>query len=405
MLLEVEAFRISLTLQLYNASPLKVITLLVVLLTVFIAYYCLEDWTVVDLDDLDTERPNILTTATTRAKPMIDLETLERILPAKQKQSTECEDATTRRAMPEYRVFKTIHNKANKHKSSPIGNVMQLIQQLISILRTRNAWKVIVFSFASVAVCLQWTASDVVLPPFLERRFGEGLPIYTIQSIHMLGCLVLPPIVGALTNGNGDFQIVMPGLWIMAVSPLFLALSPNVAGACAWQVFMVFGQVLWSPRQDSWIAGLAPTGMEGLFFAVGSSRALLAPLGDWMMGMMNDKYNTNCKECRDEFGHFCDSLVADGSGGIKQCASIQRTCKLFLDVGSCPTTCIECPTWKETNPSTFWYLLMLMSVVSPMMVWVFLPFLRDKNARSDRCYGVFIMNRRRLMGIYGATED
>ena len=48
---------------------------------------------------------------------------------------------------------------------------------------------------------------------------------------------------------------------------------------------------------------------------------------------------------------------------------------------------------------------MLMSVVSPMMVWVFLPFLRDKNARSDRCYGVFIMNRRRLMGIYGATED
>lgn len=41
-------------------------------------------------------------------------------------------------------------------------------------------------------------------------------------------------------------------------------------------------------------AGLAPTGMEGLFFAVGSSRALLAPLGDLAMGMMNERYNPNC---------------------------------------------------------------------------------------------------------------
>jgi hypothetical protein len=41
-------------------------------------------------------------------------------------------------------------------------------------------------------------------------------------------------------------------------------------------------------------AGLAPTGMEGLFFAVGSSRALLAPLGDMAMGMMNEIYNPNC---------------------------------------------------------------------------------------------------------------
>ena len=138
----------------------------------------------------------------------------------------------------------------------------------------------------------------------------------------------------------------------MAISPVFLAMKPNVMGACIWQIFMTVGQVLWSPRQDSWIgkifytfvywiveactlmlscpkptlslfmcrtpgqmkriesttsttpkscskyalkiAGLAPTGVEGLFFAVGSSRALLAPLGDLAMGMMNEKYNANC---------------------------------------------------------------------------------------------------------------
>ena len=41
-------------------------------------------------------------------------------------------------------------------------------------------------------------------------------------------------------------------------------------------------------------ASLAPTGMEGLFFAVGSSRALLAPVGDVLMGTLNSIYNPNC---------------------------------------------------------------------------------------------------------------
>lgn len=49
----------------------------------------------------------------------------------------------------------------------------------------------------------------------------------------------------------------------MAASPILVAISPNVVGACLWQVFMTFGEVLWSPRQDSWTADLAPAGKEG----------------------------------------------------------------------------------------------------------------------------------------------
>ena len=84
----------------------------------------------------------------------------------------------------------------------------------------------------------------------------------------------------------------------MAVSPIFVAISPNVVGACLWQVVMTFGEVLWSPRQDSWTADLAPTGKEGLFFAVSRARAFLGPLADFVLGMMNERYNTNCIDCR-----------------------------------------------------------------------------------------------------------
>ena len=191
----------------------------------------------------------------------------------------------------------------------------------------------------------------------------------------------------------------------MAASPVLVAISPNMVGACLWQVFMTFGEVLWSPRQDSWTADLAPTGKEGLFFAVSRARALLGPLADFVLGFMNDKYNTNCNQCRDQYGHFCDILASDVNS--LQCKSVQEDCELFLDnqEQSCPSTCLECPTWNSQNPSTLWYLLMIAGLMSPLSVWACLPFLRGKHRREERFYGLFSLGKHRLMDICGLSEE
>ena len=65
--------------------------------------------------------------------------------------------------------------------------------------------------FSVMWSAINWTASEMILPPFLERRFGEEVPIYTIQSINLFGCLILPPILGALTGGREDFSVILPG--------------------------------------------------------------------------------------------------------------------------------------------------------------------------------------------------
>ena len=79
-------------------------------------------------------------------------------------------------------------------------------------------------------------------------------------------------------------------------------------------------------------------------------------------------------ECRDQYGNFCGGIIDsiddnDGSNNILlQCTSAQESCNIFLDIQeelSCPTNCIECPTWKPTNPSTLWYILVLFSITSP----------------------------------------
>lgn len=175
-----------------------------------------------------------------------------------------------------------------------------------------------------------------------------------------------------------------------------------------WQVFMTAGEVLWSPRQISWTASLAPTGSEGLFFAISSARSIIGPLTDILMGAINENYNPNCPECRDQYGHFCKTLSTDeDDNGNLQCVSAQESCDIFLESNqqSCPETCLECPSWEPTDPSTCWYLLLLASIATPISIWFFLPFLRGQHDRSDKCYGIFSCTRNRIFGICGALED
>ena len=79
-----------------------------------------------------------------------------------------------------------------------------------------------------------------------------------------------------MDGNNGVLSVslaqMMPGLWLMAISPVFVGLYPTVLGSCLWQVVMTVGECLWSPRQLSWVASLAPNGLEGLFFAIASAR-------------------------------------------------------------------------------------------------------------------------------------
>ena len=143
-------------------------------------------------------------------------------------------------------------------------------------------------------------------------------------------------------------------------------------------------------------------------------------------------------ECRDQYGHFCGGLIDDSDGiddNALQCASAQESCNIFLDNMQqvCPTTCIECPSWEPINPSTFWYILVSISIASPILgeyyswellnltfavssyllilqsiqlvAWVFLPFIRGRHTREDGCYGLCSMSVNRFVGICGAPED
>jgi hypothetical protein len=247
-----------------------VVTWGTVLLTWLIAYCFLDDWTVVDTNDsvedvVSHQQQNIneiipesdaveeyhdVSVANnginmTPAKPMTKPQLLRKWFPHYYQSmhvGEEGESGQTtegQRQLPNYKMYKTQYGTNITGNS---GGLVGLYHQLLDLLRLRSTWRVLVFGFASFTIAMNWTASEMILPPFIERRFGEDVPIYTIQSINLFGCLILPPILGAITSGYEDFSIVMPGLWIMASSPIFVALVPNAIGACVWQVFMTLGK-------------------------------------------------------------------------------------------------------------------------------------------------------------------
>lgn len=302
-------------------------------------------------------------------------------------------------------------DEKKKPRINPIRAILATIawgfRQAFELFMLRQMWRAILFGFATFAIGMQWMSSEMVLTPMLERHYGESAPIYTIQSINLWGCLILPPFFQAFLAGWEHFEVLLPGIWIMALGPIAVILSPTMGGACIWQAVMTVGESIWSPRVVSWTASLAPAGKEGLFFAIATMRALIGPVADYAVGLLNAKYNPNCTNCRDQYGHFCDSPLHNETTGLYQCASEEAVCEALTSTVrmDCPSTCPQCPGY-QSNPSALWFLIFLISLITPLVLWIALPFLRGTGGDlKDRCYGIFRCNLRRVMGIWGARPE
>lgn len=324
--------------------------------------------------------------------------------------------------------------------------VRAIVKDALSLLTMRELWRVATVGMAALLLGLQWTASEITAPPFFKRTYGEDTPIYSILSINYWGCMLGPPLVGVLTSQYETFAVALPGMWLMGLAPFVLVLSPTLEMAAVWQVLLTLGEVFWSPRNYAWQATLAPHGREGIFLAIASTRDLITPVMDVVLGRLNEALNPNCPHCQDEYGHFCSlaalhlaNATASSSSSTSSspaadaasvgCFSQHGLCTppspsgwleaeagttaaasptlLTSDDGSvslpltiiCPSSCRSCPSYAlPGGGADLWLVLTLISGAGPFLVWVALPFLRGEGASIyDWAYGVFRPSR--LFGV------
>eukprot|EP01050_Picozoa_sp_SAG11_P005331 SAG11_NODE_371_length_10051_cov_5.987741_7_plen_250_part_00 len=200
----------------------------------------------------------------------------------------------------------------------------------------------------------------------------------------------------------------------MALSPLVLCQGAGTAPAvgapphgagpwscAAWQMLMTMGEVMWSPRNQAWSASMAPTGREGVFVALSQVKSLLmAPVGSFVSGWLNERYQPDCHNCRSSAkggnNHFCSFAANTSSCAIPPILGLEGDtvhrppCPLPPDgwivaggVVQCPSFCSACPGWAA-DTATMWQITLALSMISPVAVWLFLPFIRGEGHRENK---------------------
>jgi hypothetical protein len=256
-------------------------------------------------------------------------------------------------------------------------------EHIHDIFILRAFWRARLFLCVALFVSLQWGDMETLLLPFLERHYGENVPIYLIHSINLWGCVIGPPLVAAYTANYEAFRVIKPGLWICALAPIFLVVYPSVLSSAAWVLCLTLGEILWGPRSNAFVAGLAPDGREGIFLAFLSLKNVISSLpASALNGWLNDKYQPNCKTCRDPVGHFC-STPCQGIAPpeIEVCCSEKHICPQF---DTCPASCADCPGWSS-EPQKLWTVVLVLNLVSPILTHLFVQFFRGE---ACTCCGV-----------------
>lgn len=347
--------------------------------------------------------------------------------------------AWRRRVTRKYRVVETplvsagfmprmqVMAKEQGYCAALMSAVNSLRTQLKEVGRLRNLWMVISFSVSTLFVSKLWGDMDTMMPPQMTRMYGVDTPAYTINTINTWGCMLFAPVVAGLTGPKEAFTVIMPGLWIMAASPIFLAFDPSIFMATAWITFLTLGELLWSPRQSAWAATVAPVGREGIFVAVASIKDLLiAAPSEAFNGWMNSNYVPNCHDCRDG-EMFCserfknDTLIGCKTPGDAGAFCPKTKWRLInasddqvLEADWCDdvTTCYQCQPdnlmpgaelyefgWQEWA-SEGWFVVTIVAMLSPVLSWIILPFLRGEGSK-ETCYNLFICGPDRLLDLCG----
>jgi len=233
-----------------------------------------------------------------------------------------------------------------------LSTVSSSLRDALELLHDDAFQRATALTTAVLFVSLQWKYMDTLLPKFVERTFNAQCPWASIYSINSWMCVFCPPLISAFmtTDRIDDLTIILLGLWIMALSPVAIALHLSEASTAAWIFLLSVGEVIWSPRSQSFIASLAPEGREGAFLAMAGLPTFISqyPVGI-ISGWLLDTY---CPACPQAHNSAC---------------------------------AMHDPHW-QSNPQVMWLIVAGSSTLSPVLVAVLSGYFRGgacSNVRSE----------------------
>jgi len=118
---------------------------------------------------------------------------------------------------------------------------------------------------------------DATLPKYTQREFDPNFSYALLLLINPILCIALVVPFGALFERFDDYKVIAAGTAVCALATA-LAMIPSVPALVAFLVLFSVGEMIWSPRLQTYFYALAPSGEEGAFGALASVPLFLAKL-------------------------------------------------------------------------------------------------------------------------------
>jgi MFS family permease len=174
------------------------------------------------------------------------------------------------------------------------------------LLRQPGFYRLLAFLMLIAFLKLIFMQMDYVFPKFGIRELGEGAPVGRLVAINNILIVFLVPLIGALTQRQTAYRMVIVGGILSAASVFIMALptawfEPLAAGPVGqwighgylrlsgevhpyyvmitlFVVLLSFGEAFYSPRVYEYAASIAPRGQEASYSALSYIPFLLAKL-------------------------------------------------------------------------------------------------------------------------------
>ena len=173
------------------------------------------------------------------------------------------------------------------------------LQSLKQTLRKGVFWRYMVLGVFLTNIKMIWRHLDATLPKYMIRKFGASVPYGSIISIEPASIVISTPIVGFFAENLESLPMVMLGVSIASLSPIFVVIFPNFIWAfCVFLVLFGLSESIWSPRYYSLSVHWAKEGQEGVFAAFAFAPSFLAqlPVGA-LSGFLLSTYCPNENYC------------------------------------------------------------------------------------------------------------
>ena len=130
---------------------------------------------------------------------------------------------------------------------------------------------------------------DATLPKYTQREFDPNFSYALLLLINPLLCIVLAVPLGAALERFDDYRVITVGTGLCVLATA-LAMIPTVPTLVLFILVFSVGEIIWSPRLQTYFYSLAPKGEEGAFGALAAVPLFLAkmPVGVFSGKLLDD---------------------------------------------------------------------------------------------------------------------